>query len=317
VIGNTNGTNGDFWNVSNNHIYQPAIRFAQMVGVFLASGNGNIISNNSIGGSGVGRTGVAMQTTNGIVMGISSAGGSVALPTIISNNLISNIAGLAITGSAVNAINIGAGYANITNNIIGGGALPSDTIQTGPDNGGINVNGGVVLIENNVIGNIRNYTLNAQRTAGIAVNPSTAGSIVRNNIIRDIAGSSISVTGASVPTGIYVSNAVNALIEQNTITNISNINPNFGPYIAAGISVASGSALSITRNRISKVSALSTGTGINAPQVAGIYNAASTAGHMFSNNQISVGKKPIQIIKYTVSGMQIRILLIILTTRFL
>ncbi len=319
----TGTTAGDFWNISNNIVYQVIVRPTTVTPIIfqIDGGVGHTISNNSIGGSNSSRGGAAFTapTTFTAIRVISSTVSS--FPTTISNNTISNISAtgafngiqattafaaatpLNITGNTITGLSgnpafgmlISGGTATITNNTL-------DTIVTGGitgSGGGIQFEGGAgtsALIQNNSISNFRTTTNATTRAAGISVNTSTAGLItINNNTIRNVSGI---VTGTSTALssfrlgGIIVQSAppTGLSITNNTIENIRSTVTGTAAYAPVGILVTSTSAnFNISRNRIRNIGAVGTGTGTNAPVIHGIQLAGSPNNALVANNQISLG----------------------------
>jgi hypothetical protein len=168
--------------------------------------------------------------------------------------------------------------------------MPYDTIQNGFDNGIINVSGGTVSIANNTIGNISYYDGFGDRTSGITVTGGTA--TITGNTIRDIKSNSSGTAFTFLITGMHIGGGTNHIIEQNTVSNIFNINNGTAAYTAVGINVIGGTNTSILRNRIHTIYGNSTGTGANSNQVFGMY-VSSTGGVNMRNNQISIGNNTI------------------------
>ena len=284
--------NGDGMALTNNSIYQTAPRASTLYGINILAGNGHTISGNNFGGSNATRTGAALQTTGttGQIYGIYLSVG-MTTPTSVQGNTLSNF-GSTGTGSSTNVwgLYIAAGMVNVgtvTGNTFGGGALPSDTIRNGYDNGIIHVAAGIVDIQNNLIGNVAYYNAGGDRTCGIYV---AGGRVnIKNNIIRDIESNSTSTGLSFLPVGIVLATTISGNVEGNTIYNIQNTNPGTSAYTAGGI-INSGAWVNGTvhKNFIYNVSAQGTGTGTNSPQVYGLYNSAGSSSYY--NNLISIGQ---------------------------
>lgn len=284
---NLSTTSGDFWNLANNSFYQSIVK-ANVLTVFqIDGGTGHNITGNSIGGESADRSGAAFRTTSATNPNIIAIRMNNAVTTAqINNNTFSNIA----STSAVNLINISAGNASIANNTFGGGAMPYDTIQNGFDNGIINISGGTVSITNNTIGNISYYDGFGDRTSGITVSGGTA--TITGNTIRDIKGNSSGTAFTFLITGMHISGGSNHIIEQNTVSNIFNINTGTAAYTSVGINIVGGTNTTVSRNRIHTIYGNGTGTGTGSNQVFGMY-VSSTGGVNVRNNQISIGNNTI------------------------
>jgi hypothetical protein len=276
---------GDNWQILNNAVYNNMPRANVFTLFIISGGNGHVISNNSIGGSAPDRSGAAFATTTATTPGFYAMTLAVGTnsPTQISNNTMSNISG---GTRAVNLISVTAGNVNITNNTIGGGAMPYDTIRNGYDNGIINVSGGTVNITNNTIGNVAYYGAAGDRTSGITVSGGTVN--ITGNTIRDISGNSTGTAFTFLITGIQLSGGTNHLVENNTIYNIQSTSNGASAYTVAGLTITTATNLVVKRNRIHTIWGNSTGTGASSNQVFGIYNAA-IGNSTFLNNQISIG----------------------------
>lgn len=287
ALANLATTAGDFWNFSNNSFYQIIVKANPIIAYQIDGGTGHIINGNSMGGSAPNRSGAALTTTNATNPNITAIRINNAATTAqITNNTFSNIA----STSAVNLINISAGNVSITNNTIGGGAMPYDTVQNGFDNGIINVSGGIVSIANNTIGNISYYDGGGDRTSGITVSGGTT--TITGNTIRDIKGNSSGTAFTFLITGMHISGGTNHVIEQNTVSNIFNINTGGAAYTAVGINVTGGTNTSVLRNRIHTIYGSGAGIGASSNQVFGVY-VSSIGGVNVRNNQISIGNNTI------------------------
>jgi hypothetical protein len=284
---------GNFWNISNNKIYQTITKNYLMQVILIQGGSGHIISNNSIGGAAMNRGGAALRSSAGIIAIDITSGVGTTFPIIVSSNTISN---LAATGTlvGVSGVRMAGGNVNIVRNIIGGGVMPFDTIMN-CFNGAINIIGGVsALIDSNTISHIYYYRASLDRTAGINIATTTTSPLnVRRNIIQNISGNN-TATGTSSfrPSGVTVTSAPTAglTITQNTIRNIFNFNQGTDAYLASGIFYSGGSTTNpvITQNRIRNIGALGVGVGSLAPEVSGIC-IVSASNAIVANNQISLG----------------------------
>lgn len=276
-------TAGDFWNISNNSFYRNITKANVLTVLQIDGGTNHIINANSIGGANPDRSGAAFTTTSATNPSILAVRiNNAATTATVSNNLISNIA----STSALNLITISAGNVTVNNNIIGGGAMPFDTIMNGFDNGLINISGGTVSVLNNTIGNVSYYDGFGDRTSGITVSGGTA--TISGNIIRDIKGNSSGTGFTFLMTGMFFSGGANHVVEDNIIHNIQNTNTGGLAYTVAGITITSATNLLVQRNRIHTIFGNGVGVGTNSNQVFGIYTAA-TGGVTFRNNQIAVG----------------------------
>lgn len=317
-----NLSGNDNWVINQNAFYQlpAAAAKAGSVGsvstqaIRISSGQGHVITNNSIGGSAPDRSGAAWKAGFLSFGGISFRG--IELQTnlgidrmcTISGNTISNIDANPFGGTNMFAgIVVSSGWVNVTGNIVGGGAMPYDTIKEGSYSttnvGGIVLAGGNVTVSNNVVGNLYNYNSNVINTniRTVGINIPGGGSnpqifTVSNNTIRDIRSNYMNpptnmiTYQASGPVGIYVTASVGTLsnIESNTIYNITNTNTDGFLGQAQGIGIRGGTNI-IQRNRIYGLSAAAVATGTDAPSLIGIYiQNTSAMGQIVRNNQISL-----------------------------
>lgn len=284
---NLNSTGmGNNWVISNNSFYQTAPRVNNINVVIVAGGGGHLISNNNIGGSAADRSGTAFTTTTTSLWTGFNISAAAAPVTTISNNRVSNIGSLG-TNAGFNAINITSGNIDVIGNVLGGGAMPYDTIRSNYDNGIINIGGGVTInLRNNTVGNVSYYAGGGDRTAGVTISAATVN--MYGNTIRDIRANSSGTSTSYHTIGLWINAGVNHVIDSNTIYNIINTNTGTGANMANGICMISGNTSTISRNRIYNIGTMGTGTGSNAPQASGIY-ISHTNPLSVVNNQIAVG----------------------------
>ncbi len=317
----------DNWVIDQNSFYQqPAVQAksgnasSATQAIYIGSGQGHKITNNSIGGSAPDRSGAASKglyitgsaiSYQGIVL---LTGIGLDQQTIISGNKISNIdANPTQNTSPFTGIVVQSGNVSVTNNIIGGAAAPYDTIKDGSYSvtyaGGIVLAGGVINVTGNTVGNIYNYSANNSpgltliRTIGISV-PGGATSpyifTIQNNTIRDIRSNYNYVASSgfqhnlnpqgSSPVGIFVNagTSVPVNIDGNTIYNITNTSTLAQSNQAHGITIKGG-VCNVQRNRIYNINTTSSGSASNAGGIYGIYVlSTSPQGQVIKNNQISL-----------------------------
>lgn len=313
----------DNWTIHQNSFYQlpsaaakaGSVGSAATQGIRISSGEGHTITNNSIGGSAPDRSGAAWKAGYLSFGAVSFRGIELQTNlgmnrlTTISGNTISNIDANPLGGSNIFAgILVSSGLVNVTNNTVGGGAMPYDTIKEGSYStsnvGGIVLVGGIVNASNNTVGNLYNYLDNAGNTAiirTVGINLVGGGTApiaftVTNNTIRDIRSSfynsptNMLTYTTSSPVGILVTAAVGVktTIEGNTIFNIRNTQTSGATGQAAGISLRGGTNI-VERNRIYGLSVDVVSTGSDAPAIIGVYNQSTSAlGQIIRNNQISL-----------------------------
>ena len=284
---------GNNWVINNNAIYQLRTVANVLNIIFVQGGVGHTINGNSIGGAAPDRSGTALSTST-----TSTADGLSAIrlvlgtgaATNVNGNTISNMGVTTITGGVANIIWVTAGSANIENNVLGGGAMPYDTIRNGYDNGIINIasSTGTVLVNNNVIGNITYYKAGGDRTSGITVSAGTH--IISNNTIRNIKHNGSGAGYTFLGMGIFLSGGTGHTVTRNTVSNISNTNTGTVAYTSVGINNLTANA-TISRNRVYNVYAVGTGTGANSPVISGIYNTGADVN--IQNNQVALGDSTI------------------------
>ncbi len=291
---NLSTTAGDFWRITNNKIYQTLTRNAAMVVLQIDGGSGHLINGNSIGGAAVDRSGPIMTSSVASDIIRIQTTVSTANPIVISNNIISNIGSTTI---AFQPILVAGGVVTVSNNTIGGGTMPYDTISSSGTSSGIHFSGGVgtsIVVSNNLVSNIRFLNASTLRNGGISVTTTTAGTItISNNTVRNILGQNTGISTATARLGgILVTSApVSGLvISGNTVSNIQSTNTGTVAYAPVGIMVgASGATYSIIRNRVFNIGAIGTGTGAAAPIIHGIQISSSANGCTIANNQIALG----------------------------
>ncbi len=294
VVGSGNGHI-----ISSNSIYSTSgiIHTGVVNGIFVFNNINNIaINNNSFGGTNKTRSGPA-YTIAANFTAINVNGGVLGTSTIL-NNKISNFS---LSGASVfTGIMVGSGNLNISNNIIGGASISlsaNDTIAVSQDFYGIRfISASNLTLTNNIVSNIKNYgtgfTTCVSLEAGVVS--------VTDNTLRDI--TTYSTTNANVDyscNGIRISTATNGNnIENNQIFNFSNKSSTIAVAVS-GIAVMNAvNVSSIQRNRIYNLTAGSLNAGGNSPVIRGIY-IGSTGSATYSNNQITLN--------HMVAGTQPRI----------
>ncbi len=289
LISSTGAGNG--WTINPTSFYQTADRTTALTVISILGGNGHSLLNNSIGGAAADRSGAPMKTTAAFTA-ISLAVGTTTA-TSIQGNTISN---LNISGGSTQTfrgITITSGNVNvgtITGNTLGGGAAAFDTIRTNYDSDLIENSGtGTVAISNNLLGNISYYNAGNDRLFGIR---GMAGTItISNNIVRDLKSNGSGTGFSFFPGGIWLATTVaGAIVENNQVFNITQLNTGTSAYTIAGIYVtgvsSTGTATEIRKNKIYNLNALGTGTGTSSPRLWGIHVAGGSA--TYSNNMIAI-----------------------------
>ena len=291
---NLSTTAGDFWRITNNKIYQTLTRNVAMTILQIDGGSGHLINGNSIGGAAVDRSGPIMTSTVASDIIRIQTTVSTANPITISNNIISNVGSTTI---AFQPILVAGGVVTVSNNTIGGGTMPYDTISSSGTSSGIHFSGGVgtsIVVSNNLVSNIRFLNASTLRNGGISVTTTTAGAIsISNNTVRNILGQNTGTSTATARLGgiLVTSGPVSGLlISGNTVSNIQSTNTGAVAYAPVGIMVgAAGATYSIVRNRVFNIGAIGTGTGTSAPIIHGIQISSTANGCTIANNQITLG----------------------------
>ncbi|HUR66989.1 MAG TPA: HYR domain-containing protein [Chitinophagaceae bacterium] len=284
-----------------------------LCGINITSGNVNIgnLSSNTIGAaSGTGALVAVPTTTQGAVVGISSAStGTILIQNNIIGSFTSSNATTATIAGAVFGITVTAAATSIT---ISGNTIGNATAEnmragivgftTGSSQAaGINVSTTPVSISmtGNTIQNLSSYgTATSGFVRGImgstAVN-TTATYIVSQNTITNLITSGATTgytSGNCSAQGIQFSGGANGICSQNLISNISNVNAAAtNNMVVAGIILASGANSSAFGNRIWNLSNAGTGTTVTGPPVvAGIIVRSGTTAVSVYNNMISIGE---------------------------
>jgi hypothetical protein len=278
---------GANWDISNNSFYRTTPTTGLQFGMQIYNGDAYTISNNNFGGSAPDRSGNPYQTSSNM--------SAINLTNTSSLNIVSNVTGnkmsnIVITGpnQYCQAFVIAGGKVNVSNNIIGGGAMPYDSIITG----GINqldiiqvTAGAEINITNNTIGNIYYFGTNNLRIAAVNVFSGTSTGSISNNTIRDIYSSTPTIADYTV--GISLNAGNNYTVSNNTIFNLVNRNLNVATMVA-GVNVIAGTNHKIVRNRIYNLGAYGTGIVVSSPLIFGV-RVATTGNVTVANNQISLG----------------------------
>ncbi len=293
------GNNGDNFQITNNSIFydQPVYAAIAQQGIVFLPGsfsNGNIISGNIIGGTqpnaggaqysyplAFGYTGIRTNVGNGA-------------PTIISNNIVRNIA---FTNPAsfgqFAGISAQAGNTNITNNVIGDPTNTSSIVWSQQSTFfGIWYSGtNTVNINNNAVQGIWLNTANVfAQFFGIYVTNGTIGTINSNTVGHATTLNSIRFEGITTYTGIFAStnNAYtpNYTLNGNTVANMTANGAATGS-ILYGMLLQNSAQPTVTNNTIFNLRS----AGVNiATQgvVSGIFFQLNTnAVPTVSNNTIS------------------------------
>lgn len=271
---------GNGWTVNPSSFYQTASRTTAIVVISIQGGSGHSILSNSIGGAAADRSGAPMATTS--TFSAISLGVGTTTPTSVQGNTISN---LNISGGSIQVwqgINISSGNVNVgtvTGNIIGGGAMPYDTIRTNYDSRAIyNTGAGTINIENNIIGNISYYRVSGDELKGIRVNAGT--NTIRKNIVRDLKSNSIASTTFFLSGIHFAAATANNMVDSNQVYNLTQNNAAGGAIFNVGIFVGSLTSGEVKKNKIYNINAELSSL------LYGIYSLSGSA--TYSNNMIAL-----------------------------
>lgn len=262
----TNGvflqSSGDSCTIRNNFIYRNLDRNGASTCISVTNGNGHVISNNNIGGNATNRSGVAFTIRGTNTLTAISVNLGIVGQTTIQNNTISNFGAANQTDAIlVNGILVNGGNILVSNNTIGGGTNPYDTVITSSTFAGISLAGTaqiIGIVENNTISNISHYRSASVAVYGINFSNTNVSSTftIRRNIIQNIRGNSSSVSDAAHPIGIYLAatNTTGNTVDSNIISGIQNAQTIAATRVAGIRSVATAGGATISRNRIYNLS---------------------------------------------------------------
>ena len=294
--------NNENWNISENDFYQSAtlnstanVAYAA-IRIDAGTGNGFVIQNNTIGSNTAGGTVNWVKTgSDNAFYGIYFAGGTAASNTI-SGNSIRNITWTNTGNANWTGIHIQSGTAAVSGNTIGA-ASGTENIAvtlgatTTVSNGVLGINhfsGNETTIENNIIGGItsNNSALaNATNIYGIIKTGTVAQLTISGNQIIGLQASSTSTGNAQIVYGIaYEINGV-ALVQNNTIQDLSNLSLHSHGQVHGIHTVLNSNT--ITGNAIFNLScdASNVSGGIDAA-VIGIVSRFNNTGQQITHNTI-------------------------------
>lgn len=317
-------SNNDSWTITGNSFYQTSALTATAGSVhrviYLAAGDGHVVTNNYIGG-GAAQCGSTAWTISGAFASrmtcIEIIGGS-STPHSVQGNTIANFswstsASTATTsgifcGIFVNGANTAANIGTTSGNTIGSGTGTGSISVTSSVSNGLTVGivssaTGTVSISNNTIGSITTNGSSSSVGAqvyGIFI-PSAASSgvtyTINNNTIgstataNSINASNANSTGSQVVYGINVSaNGSGAgssfIISNNTVANLNNSTT--GTSVTAGIRESGIHSSTITGNTVRNITTTSSTTNVSSnSSLIGISSVPSGSGTAtISNNTI-------------------------------
>lgn len=267
------------WTISGNSFYETG-SFAPTGSVVYNAiqinnliGTGFTITDNFIGGSSAQCGGTAWTKTNtynnafnGINMNVGTIQASSLQNNIIKSFNWSNSGNA--TWTAINIQDGNVNIGNITGNTIGGATGTGSVTITGGSTGqnviGIDLSGiGDIYCQNNTIGSISATNANAANASNVyAVNRGNTGiCTISNNSIgstsqtNSIQSSSASSGNAQIVCGIYNTSGGILILEQNTISNLTNNTTNTNTSTTGLINgiASSGGIISITGNTINNL----------------------------------------------------------------
>lgn len=315
------------WTIEDNKFYQEAARtttsastFHYVININNTANTNTIIRGNYIGGSAADGSGTMNYTAavaNQFAPIYLNTNSTVATPTIIENNTITNIAFTTISAATsgigpFTAIYQLAGASRMKGNIIGSSTLNNAIVVTVNTNSNGVVNAirydgtSTAKIENNTIGGITvNGTGTNNGTNFYAINIATGNVAVKNNFIgspstthsiqvNGTATSNASVLGAI---NIVATAAYSDSLLTNSIYNLTNFNGGTGSRIL-GINATSGAQYIIVSNTIRNLT-LTNSTNIGTTSSAAVLGIAlSTA----NTQLLSLSKNTIHSLSNTGSG---------------
>jgi hypothetical protein len=309
--------NNDSWTITGNHLYQTASRtnagsHVYQKGIFIASGNGYVVSSNYIGGSSA-NCGGSAWTNNGSVrfMGIQMISDS-GVTSSIQGNTIANFlmtttsngnaslsgiwGGISISGNgnvdvgtiSGNTIgNTGTGSIDVTTSgITGGGSTVVGVIVTATGNSQVNIfnnsigsiksDGSDTTIACSISGIFSQTTGNLTVSSNTIGHPSTANSLNASNNSKSTIGQLVQ--------GVYHSANSTTSIINVTNNTIANLNNNYEGTSTTGqvrgIYIAARGENTITGNTVRNFSTLSANSSgnTNASIMGVLLNSNSSNG---------------------------------------
>jgi hypothetical protein len=213
--------------------------------------------------------------------------------TISNNNFYNTLSANTSSQTSIQFLAGASSFSNfITSNIIGGqtaGASGSPWINSSAAAfNGIIVNTGIstsTVISNNVVKNINLTSTSIAAFTGISC---TAGSV---NILDNTIGSStssdgISSSGSSTVTGINISTAGTAVVQNNYIGNLLSSGLSTGAQLRGIVSSGTGSS-TVSSNTITQLSGSSSSISNTTAALSGIYINSAAASQIYSFNSVS------------------------------
>lgn len=337
-------TNGIFvsssntsWTITGNKIYQTALRTYTVAnthaGIKIATGDNNLVSNNTIGYATTAGTGIYSMTSTIATrfICIDLALGTATVSSVQGNTMsaisLTTSSGAATTNGVLCGVNITSGSSNITNNLVGGtSGVDLMFASIGTAGGlivGINSSStGTIVISANRTGGLTSTGTTAALSGavaginisglatGLSITSNTIGNTTANNMRG---GTSGVTTGNSVGYGILMISSVsatNVAITNNLIQNISSWGTGTGG-ILRGIVTASATNVagiySILNNTVTNLTTDNANTAVTTGQVSGvgILLAAGTTCSVSGNYVSNIANVGAATTHITVAGISI------------
>ncbi|MCU0422204.1 MAG: T9SS type A sorting domain-containing protein [Bacteroidia bacterium] len=260
-----------------------------------AVSNNDTISENIIGGSGYGLTGLWRINNALSLTGISVSSGT-NTGTYISNNRIANIL-MSNTGSTSFTgilVNTSGGIATIAGNYIGDTLNPTSIQHFGTSGTLLGIScqtNSASIINNNIVSGIINSATTSNTTVinGIRSWNQTATLQIANNLISNLldSSSSASTSSSAAMIGINVSSSTTSIaITGNTIRNLANIVTATSTIQTLGIVTNAGLA-NLSNNVVESIRSNAQNTSTTTSSgLIGIWNASTTPGQIITNNTV-------------------------------
>ncbi|WP_191906948.1 BNR-repeat neuraminidase N-terminal domain-containing protein [Adhaeribacter soli] len=284
----TSTGNGDTWSITGNKFYNNLTPNTSQTAINFVPGttaNGNVISDNAIGGQSANAGGSPWLNSGAVAFrGITINAGTVA-GTSVQNNVISNIRMSSTSSSSFIGINVTAGKVSVgelTANQIGSATANSITLNGTSTSSGITVaSTEPAVIKNNLV---RNFSLTSSGAfTGIGTSGSGSGTIESNTV------SQIASTSTSTVAGISNGFSGATTIEANQIVNLAKTGANGG--VMKGIVHTGSSAANqvlIRNNTVNALTTTSTATGTTTTaSLVGISMESSGTALVIEGNSLN------------------------------
>ncbi|MES2778558.1 MAG: hypothetical protein V4651_01555, partial [Bacteroidota bacterium] len=288
--------NGNGWKIANNSFYMTtATTTAQTSIRFLNASLGNIIENNTIGGTLPLAAGTAWTNSGNIAWRGIVASTSQTDSSFIRNNIVTNIALTGTGAGTYGGIELTGGLNSVNGNTIGNATI-ANSIQSSQLGTQLslwsNGTGNIPVIYNNTVANINSTgNTNAVGHNGIRITSSSATNplVIRNNTIFGLASANptVSISTAAVVGILSLSASTLQTVSNNTVYDLSCTGgPANALTTAIGINIDDAAAGgTMNANRVYNIK--NTSTNILA-KVLGI-NFVNGATWTVSNNMVALG----------------------------